>query len=133
MIHISNIKMRTKITFIVFLASIVVFIIAEAFTIKGELFRHKLKITELSTSSAQLISDYCGLILLNKTPENLTIGVNDFSRLPFVYDAIVFDTNNKILAEYHKSKDSTVHQLPRFKINSSCYYNTFFHIVEPIK
>ena len=131
-IQISNIRMRTKITLIVFWASIVVFIIAESLTIKGEYIRHKLKLTDLTICSAQLMSDYCGLILSNNSPEKVKLGANNFSRLPFIYDAIVIDTTGAILAEYHKSKDTIVNKLPSSKTKLQTYNKGVFQIIIPI-
>jgi len=124
--------MRTKVTLIVFIASIVVFVFAESLVLKFEFRRYENEISKLTISSAELIGDYCGLLILNKSTENLKIGIEDFSRLPFVYDAIAFNNEGKILVEYHKSKDSLVHIAFTCGNKISCYKNGYIHVNVPI-
>lgn len=131
MIHINNIKVRTKVVLIVCLASIIVFFLAELITLKYEFKRYQTQISELTISSAQLISDYCGLLLYNKTPENIKIGLSDFSRIPFVYDAFAIDSSGKVLSEYHKSKDTIIHKIKIFSKNNY-YQKGFIHVNIPI-
>ena len=121
--------MRTKVTLIVFLASIVVFIFAESITFKYEFKRIENEVTRLSLISAHLISDYCGLLLLNDNTSDIKFEIEDFSRLPFVYDAIAIDTKGTILGEYHRSKDSCETALSNYKNN---YSKGFVHITVPI-
>jgi len=132
MLHIRNIKMRTKVTLIVFLASIVAFVLAESITFKSEFKRYESEITKLTVSSAHLISDYCGLLLLQKTPENLMIGIKDFARFPYVYDAIAINEKSEVLAEYHKCKDTITYTVLNCGNRISFYRNGFVHVTVPI-
>jgi len=132
MIHLKNIKVRTKVVLIVSLASIVIFIFAELITFKYEFKRYQNQTSELTIISTKLISDYCGLLLKDKTPENIKIGLNDFSRIPFIYDAIAIDTLGNYISEYHKSNDTIIHQIYNSE-KISFYHNGFIHVNIPIR
>jgi PAS domain S-box-containing protein len=132
MLHIRNIKMRTKVTLIVFLASIVAFVLAETITFKYEFKRYENEITKLTVSSSHLISDYCGLLLLQKTPDNLMLGIKDFARFPYVYDAIAINEKGEVLTEYHKCKDTITYTITNCGNRISFYRNGFVHVTVPI-
>ena len=132
MIRLSNLNMRIKVSLIICLASIVIFIFVESLTFKFVFKRYQTQISELTLNTSQVISDYYGLLLYEKSSEDLKLGLHDFAKIPFVYDAIVFDTRGNIYAEFHKSKDSIIHKAYTCDNKTSCYRDGFVHVTIPI-
>lgn len=128
-----NLSLRNKIILIVLTISVITTSLGTFLSLNIEIAGLKENITQNATANAKLISQYCAMPLEFRYPEKAVETLEKLNSIPFIYDCLVFDSNDSLFASYHKSP-SSLNSFPKeLKKSGYSIEGNFIHVINPIR
>lgn len=129
---LNSLSIRSKITLIILLVTVISLSIAFIFIAFNEIQTYKKNMSDNISVMAKLVGENTAICLVFNTHADAKEQLSKLKKLNYVANAYIYDNHNKLFAKYDKSpNDTLLHNLP---VNAnSGFSGNYLHIYEAIE